>query len=181
MAHAQGPAGIKNAVRAGVRSIEHGIHLDDEAIDLMLANKTWLVPTLVAPRAVVAAADAGARLPEAVVAKARAVIEVHAESVRAAVSAGVEVAMGTDSGVGPHGRNLDELQLMQDCGMTAAQTLASATSNAARLCDLQDVTGRVAPGLVADLVVVAGDACELRGLRERIRQVWQGGRLVVGT
>ena len=181
MAHAQGAAGIKNAVRAGVRSIEHGIYLDEEAIDLMLANKTWLVPTLVAPRAVVAAAAAGARLPAAVVAKAQAVIEVHVESVRAAIGAGVEVAMGTDSGVGPHGSNLDELPLMQDCGMTPAQALASATSSAARLCGLQDVTGRVAPGLMADLVVVEGDACELPGLRERIRQVWQGGRLVVGS
>jgi imidazolonepropionase-like amidohydrolase len=181
MAHAQGTAGIKNAVRAGVRSIEHGIYLDEEAIDLMLAHETWLVPTLVAPRAVLAAAAAGASLPQTVVAKAREVAEAHVESVRAAVTAGVNLAMGTDSGVGPHGHNLDELMLMQECGMTPAQVLAAATSSAARLCGLQDRTGRVAPGLAADLVVVEGDALELPGLRERIRQVWQDGRIVVGA
>ena len=181
MAHAQGTAGIKNAVRAGVRSIEHGIYLDEEAIDLMLAHETWLVPTLVAPRAVLAAAAAGASLPQTVVAKAREVAEAHVESVRAAVTAGVNMAMGTDSGVGPHGHNLDELMLMQECGMTPAQVLAAATSSAARLCGLQDRTGRVAPGLAADLVVVEGDALELLGLRERIRQVWQDGQIVVGA
>jgi imidazolonepropionase-like amidohydrolase len=181
MAHAQGTAGIKNAVRAGVRSIEHGIYLDEEAIDLMLAHETWLVPTLVAPRAVLAAAAAGASLPQTVIAKAREVAEVHVESVRAAVTAGVNLAMGTDSGVGPHGHNLDELMLMQECGMTPAQALAAATSSAARLCGLQDSTGRVAPGLAADLVVIDGDALELPGLRERIRQVWQDGRIVVGA
>jgi imidazolonepropionase-like amidohydrolase len=181
MAHAQGTAGIKNAVRAGVKSIEHGIYLDEEAIDLMLAHETWLVPTLVAPRAVLAAAAAGASLPQTVVAKAREVAEAHVESVRAAVTAGVNLAMGTDSGVGPHGHNLDELMLMQECGMTPAQVLAAATSSAARLCGLQDRTGRVAPGLAADLVVVEGDALELPGLRERIHQVWQDGRIVVGA
>jgi imidazolonepropionase-like amidohydrolase len=180
MAHAQGTAGIKNAVRAGARSIEHGIYLDDESIDLMLAHQTWLVPTLVAPRAVVAAAAAGAQLPAAVVAKATEVVEIHLQSVRAAVSAGVAIAMGTDSGVGPHGSNLDELPLMQECGMTPEQVLASATSSAARLCGLQDRTGRLAPGLAADLVVIEGDACELTDLRPRIGQVWQGGRLTVG-
>ena len=181
MAHAQGTAGIKNAVRAGVRSIEHGIYLDEEAIELMLAHETWLVPTLAAPRAVLAAAAAGANLPPTVVAKAREVVEVHVESIRAAVAAGVRVAMGTDSGVGPHGHNLDELPLMQNCGMSPEQVLVSTTSGAARLCGLQDHTGRVAPGLAADLVVLEGDALQLNGLRERIRQVWQDGRLVVGA
>lgn len=180
MAHAQGSAGIKNAVRAGVRSIEHGIYLDDEAIELMLAHRTWLVPTLVAPRAVVAAAAAGAQLPAAVVAKAVEVAEVHLQSVRRAVEAGVPLAMGTDSGVGRHGSNLEELPLMQACGMPPEQVLASATSQAAKLCGLQDEAGRLAPGLAADLLVVDGDACDLDGLRERVRQVWQRGELVLG-
>ncbi|MFB9617210.1 amidohydrolase family protein, partial [Kutzneria kofuensis] len=77
MAHAQGTEGIKNAVRAGIRSIEHGIYLDDEAIELMLARGTWLVPTLVAPVNVIRAAEAGASLPDAVVRKAKEVAEVH--------------------------------------------------------------------------------------------------------
>jgi imidazolonepropionase-like amidohydrolase len=181
MAHAQGAAGIKNALRAGARSIEHGIYLDDEAIDLLVAREAWLVPTLVAPRAVLAAAAAGAQLPPAVVSKAAEVSAVHVESVRRAAAAGVRIAMGTDSGVGPHGENLDELALMQECGMSREQVLVSATSEAARLCGLADRTGRLEPGLAADLLVVDGDARTFDGLQERIRQVWQAGRLVVGT
>ena len=80
MAHAQATDGIKNALRAGVRSIEHGIYLDDEAIDLMLARGAWLVPTLVAPHAVVAAANAGSQLPDGVRAKAEEVIAAHADA-----------------------------------------------------------------------------------------------------
>lgn len=181
MAHAQGTAGIKNAVRAGVRSIEHGFYLDEEAIELMLAHHTWLVPTLVAPRAVTAAAEGGAQLPEAVVTKAREVTEAHLASVRAAVAADVPIAMGTDSGVGPHGRNLEELPLLEECGMTPGQVLVSATAEAARLCGLQDVTGRLAPGLAADLVVLDGDCYDLAKMRERVRQVWRDGRLMVGS
>ncbi|WP_219414551.1 metal-dependent hydrolase family protein [Pseudonocardia nigra] len=180
MAHAQGAAGIKNALRAGVRSIEHGIYLDDEAIDLLLEREAWLVPTLVAPRAVLAAASAGAQLPPAVVSKAAEVSAVHLESVRRAAAAGVRIAMGTDSGVGPHGQNLDELPLMQECGMTPEQVLVASTAEAARLCGLQDRTGRLEPGLAADLLVVDGDAREFDGFRDRIRQVWQAGRPVVG-
>ena len=174
-----GAAGVKNAVRAGVRSIEHGIYLDDEAIELMLANQTWLVPTLAAPRAVLIAAAGGAQLPDTVVEKAREVAEVHTASVKAAVAAEVPIAMGTDSGVGPHGSNLDELPLLTGCGMTPSQALVSATSEAARLCGLQDVTGRVAPGLAADLVVMEGSALDLDTMRSRVRQVWRDGELMV--
>src|ERR671914_75075 len=89
MAHAQATPGIKNAIRAGIRSIDHGIYLDDEAIEMMLARGTWLVPTLVAPRGVIDAADAGAAIPEASVAKAREVVETHTASFEKAVAAGV--------------------------------------------------------------------------------------------
>jgi imidazolonepropionase-like amidohydrolase len=94
-----------------VRSIEHGIYLDDEAIGLMLDRGTWLVPTLVAPRGVLAAA--GAAIPAAQ-RKALEVSEAHADSFRRAVAAGVKVAMGTDSGVTPHGRNLAELATLPE-------------------------------------------------------------------
>ena len=112
MAHAQATDGIKNAVRAGVRSIEHGVFLDDEAIGLMLERDAWLVPTLVAPIWVLESVDAGAQITDASIRKAREVVDVHADSVRRAVAAGVKVAMGTDAGVGPHGDNLRELALM---------------------------------------------------------------------
>jgi imidazolonepropionase-like amidohydrolase len=101
MAHAQAADGIKAALRAGVRSIEHGIYLDDEAIELLLTREAWLVPTLVAPRGVLAAAEAGVPIPDAARRKAAEVAEAHADSFRRAVAAGVKVAMGTDSGVTP--------------------------------------------------------------------------------
>jgi imidazolonepropionase-like amidohydrolase len=111
MAHAQGAEGIKNAVRAGIHSIEHGIYLDDEAIELMLAHGTYLVPTLLAPLAVLEAGEKGG-MPEYGVRKAREVIEAHSDSIGRAYKAGVKIAMGTDAGVMPHGTNLRELGLM---------------------------------------------------------------------
>ncbi|GAB3007208.1 amidohydrolase family protein [Amycolatopsis acidiphila] len=179
MAHAQGAEGIKNAVRAGIRSIEHGIFLDDEAIELMLEHRTWLVPTLVAPLAVIRAVKAGASLPAEMVRKAEEVAEVHAESVRRAVEAGVRIAMGTDSGVGPHGENLEELPLMQACGLSPAQVLAATTSSSAELLGHGDELGRLAPGYRADLVLVSGDAFDLAALPGGIQQVWRDGVRVI--
>jgi imidazolonepropionase-like amidohydrolase len=178
MAHAQGAGGIKNAVRAGIRSIEHGIFLDDEAIDLMLEHSTWLVPTLAAPRAVLTAAAAGAALPEAVVEKARAVQAAHDASVSRAVEAGVRIAMGTDSGVGPHGDNLSELGLMAGCGLSPVEAWRATTLSAAELLGLDAEFGSLEPGKRADVVVLDGDAEDLTGLAGRIRQVWRDDELV---
>jgi imidazolonepropionase-like amidohydrolase len=180
MAHAQASDGIKNAVRAGIRSIEHGIFLDDEAIQLMLDHGTWLVPTLIAPRWVVESVEAGARISDASIRKAREVIEIHAESVRRAVEAGVRIAMGTDAGVGPHGDNLRELDLMVQAGMTPRQVLRSATYDAARLLGVEERLGTIEPGKLADLVVIAGDPYSFAGLRGRVTQVWKGGERLVG-
>jgi imidazolonepropionase-like amidohydrolase len=181
MAHAQGAEGIKTAVRAGVRSVEHGIFLDDEGIELMLEKGAWLVPTLQAPREVIAAAERGLPIPHEHVQKARALTEVHTEAVRRAHEAGVRIAMGTDCGVGPHGTNLDELPLMADCGMSADQVLAASTSGAARLLGVGDEIGRLAPGMRADEVVEDGDARDLHDLRARVREVWLDGvRVVTG-
>jgi imidazolonepropionase-like amidohydrolase len=180
MSHAQSAVGIKNALRAGVRSIEHGIYLDDEAIALMLERGAYLVPTLVAATGVVRAAEAGAGIPEVALAKAREVIEVHRDSFRRAVEAGVKVAMGTDSGVTPHGENLLELQLMEDGGMTPEEVLVATTRTAAELMGLDRELGTIQPGKRADLVAVAGDPLDLRDLADRIERVWQDGRLVVG-
>ena len=178
MAHAQGAEGIKAAVRAGIRSIEHGIFLDDEAIDLMLERGTWLVPTLIAPRAVLDAAAVGASLPVAVVEKARYVQAVHEASVSRAVAAGVRIAMGTDSGVGPHGSNLDELALMAGCGMSPDEVWRATTLGAAELLGIGDVAGSLEAGKRADVVVLEGDPHDLGGLAKRIREVWRDGELV---
>ncbi len=176
MAHAQATDGIKNAVRAGIRSIEHGIYLDDEAIELMLSHGTYLVPTLMAPRGVIEAAEAGAAIPAESVEKAHQVVDIHRESFRRAVAAGVRIAMGTDSGVTPHGQNLRELALMEEGGMEPAAVLASSTSVAAALLGVDDRLGTLEPGKLADLVVVRGDALDLATLAERIDSVWMEGR-----
>ena len=180
MAHAQAADGIKNAVRAGVRSIEHGIYLDDEAIDLMLRTGTWLVPTLAAPHAVLNAASSGRHLHDGVAEKAQQVVAAHAAAFARAVDAGVRIAMGTDSGVGPHGSNLDELPLMAAGGMTPAQVLAATTMSSAELLGLGDEAGSIMPGKRADLVVLAGDPFDLAGLKAGIRAVYQAGRKVRG-
>ena len=178
MAHAQAAEGIKAAVRAGIRSIEHGIYLDDEAIQLMLDRGTYLVPTLVAPAGVISAAESGVSVPEASVAKAREVVEIHRDSFRRAVDAGVMVAMGTDSGVTPHGRNLDELPLMEAGGMSPDAVLRASTTVAADLLGVGDELGTLEPGKRADVVVVDGDALGLAGLADRISAVYQDGRKV---
>jgi imidazolonepropionase-like amidohydrolase len=178
MAHAQGADGIKNAIRAGIRSIEHGIYLDDEAIALMIERGTWFVPTLVAPQGVLDAAAAGVSLPAAVIDKARMVVEVHRDAFRRAVEAGVRIAMGTDSGVTPHGRNLRELELMAAGGMAPAAVLEATTRSAAQLLGVEDELGTIEAGKVADLAVVAGDPYDFRDLADRVEQVWQGGARV---
>lgn len=178
MAHAQAADGIKNAVRAGIRSIEHGIFLDDEGIDLMLEHGTWLVPTLVAPLGVIETAESGGTISANVLAKARAVVDTHKEAVRKAIAAGVRLAMGTDTGVTPHGLNLRELGLMQELGMSPAAVLEATTRSAAQLLGVADQRGTIEPGKDADLVVLRGDPYDLATIAERIDAVWLGGRRV---
>jgi imidazolonepropionase-like amidohydrolase len=180
MSHAQATVGIKNAVRAGVRSIEHGIYLDDEAIALMLERDAYLVPTLVAPTGVLRAAEQGASIPENVLQKSAEVIEAHRDSFRRAVDAGVKIAMGTDSGVTPHGENLRELELMAACGMPSSDVLVSTTRTAAELMGLEKELGTIEVGKRADFVAVSGDPFDFVDLRERIACVYQNGRLVAG-
>ncbi len=177
MAHAIGTSGVKAAIRAGIRSIEHGINLDDECIAMMLENGTFLVPTLSALAAVQRALDAGLTISEAAGDHVAEAIAAHRDSFHRAVDAGVRIAMGTDAGIVPHGDNLQELLLMSDCGMTPADCLLSATRSAAELLRLDGEIGAVEPGLIADLAVVSGDPFDLTSLSDRITVV-QEGRVV---
>jgi imidazolonepropionase-like amidohydrolase len=145
---------------------------------MMLARGTWLVPTLVAPRGVIDAAEAGAAIPEASVKKAREVAEIHRASFAKAVAAGVKVAMGTDSGVTPHGKNLRELELMVEGGMTPMQAIVATTRSAAELMGLEDELGTLESGKRADLVVVDGDPLDVATLDQRIEAVYQDGERV---
>lgn len=166
------------ALRNGVRSIEHGIFLDDEAIEMMLQRGAWLVPTLHAPRAVIAAADAGLPLAQSVVDKARDVAAAHVDSVTRAHQAGVRIAMGTDCGVGPHGTNLEELELMTEAGLTPLDALRATTGSAAELLDVATDRGTIRPGQRADLVLVDGDPQDVTKLGDRVRAVYLDGREV---
>ena len=175
MAHAQGNEGIKNALRHGVRSIEHGIFLDDEAIDLLKRNDAFLVPTLLAPKGVMEAPDG---VSAESLRKAGEVMEVHRESIARAAEAGVRIAMGTDSGVVAHGRNGEELAEMVAIGMRPADALQSATRIAAENLGIADVAGTIEPGKLADLIVLDGDPLDDIGLLsspERVVAVWRSG------
>jgi imidazolonepropionase-like amidohydrolase len=180
MAHAQGSQGIKNALLAGVASIEHGVYLNDELIDLMLKQDVYLVPTLVAPVAVVEfAKDHPDILPPMMATKAAGVIEAHQQSFRRAVEAGVKVAMGTDSGVGKHGENGRELVLMAENGMTPMQAIVSSTANAAQLLHVDKDLGTLEVGKLADVVVVDGDVLnDIRKIADpgNVKLVLKGGR-----
>ncbi|WP_188456794.1 metal-dependent hydrolase family protein [Virgibacillus oceani] len=159
MAHAQGAEGIKNAVKAGIHSIEHGIFLDDEAIELMLKNGTFLVPTLLAPVAVLETAKETG-MPDTAVQQSKEVIEQHKASIAKAYKAGVKIAMGTDAGVMKHGTNLRELGLMADIGMTPMETIVASTKTAAECLGWDDRVGTLEEGKLADIIVVKGNPLE---------------------
>jgi imidazolonepropionase-like amidohydrolase len=178
MVHAHSAKGIKASLRAGVRSIEHGTYLDDEAIELMLERGAWLVPTLYVVQAVIDAASSGAHFPEETVRKALGIQERHRQSFRRAAEAGVKIALGTDSGVIPHGSNLRELDAMSSAGLTPIDALVAATSSAAALLGVDGDLGTVEAGKRADLVLIEGDATNFDDLEHRVRVVIQDGTRV---
>lgn len=182
MAHAQGAEGIKNAVRAGVHSIEHGIYLDDEAIELMKENGTYLVPTLLAPVAVLETAEE-VGMPQSAVEQSAEVIEAHQASFAKAYQAGVNIAMGTDAGVFKHGTNLRELSLMVDCGMTPMDAIVASTKSAAECMGWEDKVGTLEEGKLADIVIAKGNPLEdINSLSnpDNILTVLKDGELVKG-
>ncbi len=170
-AHAHGSAGILAAVKAGVASIEHGSMLTDEIIAEMKARGTYLVPTTY----LVGAIDLNA-LPPPIRAKAEYVLPIAVESVKKAVAAGVKIAFGTDAAVYPHGDNAKEFAALIDRGMTPIGAIRAATINAADLLGVND-RGRIAPGLLADLIAVPGNPLEDVHVLEDVRFVMRGGQV----
>ena len=156
--HAQGTAGIKNAIRAGVRTIEHGIFLDDEAIQLMLEHGVYLSATLTAPARIYEFGLANG-IPAYMVEKSKRVMDAHMHSFAAAHEAGVKIVCGSDAGTpfNHHHDIVPELTAMQQGGMSAMEVITAATSTSAEALQLGGVVGALAPGLSADMVVVAGD------------------------
>jgi imidazolonepropionase-like amidohydrolase len=181
MSHAQGTQGILNALLAGVESIEHGIYVDDQCLHEMKARGSYLVPTLVAPVWVLRHAERmpGAILPQSV-RKTNEVMEDHKRNIGEAIRAGVKIAMGTDSGVGHHGSNAEELQLMVEAGMTPMQAIVATTKTASECVRMAGDVGTIEPGKYADVLIVDGDPlADITVLQDKARLalIVQGGRV----
>ena len=173
-AHAHGAEGIKRAVRAGVRSIEHGSLMDDEAIALMKQRGTWLVADIWNGD-YTDSVGRQQKWPEDVLRKNVETTEAQRVGFRKAVAAGVRIAYGTDSGVYPHGLNAMQLPYMVKYGMTPMQAIRSATISAAELMQWQDSVGSISPGKYADIIAVEGDALsDLRSFM-KVAFVMKGG------
>ncbi len=182
MSHAQSKAGILNALKAGVESIEHGIYVDEACIELMLAQGSFLVPTLYAPLAVLEVAERTNRMPEWGLRKTKQVIEVHRENVARAAEAGVKIVMGTDSGIDGHGSNARELTMLTQAGLSPMQAIVASTKTAAECLALEDKIGTLETGKLADVVIVDGNPlADIKVLEDkhRIEIVMKEGEIVV--
>jgi imidazolonepropionase-like amidohydrolase len=176
-AHAHGAEGIKRAVRAGVRSIEHASYLDDEGIALMKQHGTWLVADVYNGDYI---EDVGRRdgWSEEILRKNRETTDTQRVGFAKAVRAGVRIGFGTDSGVYPHGLNARQFTYMVRQGMSPMRAIQSATIDAARLLKRESEFGSIAAGRSADLVAVAGDPIADIEILRQVQAVVQAGRLV---
>ncbi|GAA4994488.1 amidohydrolase family protein [Yinghuangia aomiensis] len=172
-AHTHGADAVRHAVEAGIDCIEHGFLIDDETIKLMVERGTWLVPTTFLADGM----DVSHAAPE-LKAKAAEMFPRARESVKAAIDAGVKIAVGTDAPAIPHGKNASELVALVSRGMTPLAVLRAATVNAAELLGVTD-RGRLAEGLFADIIGVPGDPTEDITLTQQVRFVMKGGKVYV--
>ena len=179
-AHAHGAEGIKRAVRAGVRSIEHGSLMDDESIALMAEHGTFLVADVWMGDWSIEQGEREGWSPD-VMRKLRETTDVQREGFAKAVEAGVRIAFGTDSGTYPHGMNAKQFASMVKYGMTPLEAIRSATVIAAELLGWRDRVGALEPGLFADLVAVEGDVMNDVDLLTDVVFVMKGGRVVSAT
>ncbi len=178
-AHAMATVGVAEAVEAGITTIEHGVYLTEEVVRRMRAEGTFLVPTLNAPAAI-ANGGLAAGIPEYMVRKSEAVTAAHVTSFQLALRAGVPIAAGSDAGtpLNPHGSLVPELELMVKHGMPALEALRAATAVAAEALGLGPRLGRIAPGQVADLIVVSGNPAERIQALADISQVFVNGQAI---
>ncbi|KIL48230.1 metal-dependent hydrolase family protein [Jeotgalibacillus soli] len=185
--HAQSTQGIKNALKAGVKTIEHGILIDDEGIEMMLKQDAYLVPTFSIVKRIV---NEGHKfgVPEFGLKKARMYYEIHKENVQRAYKAGVKIAGATDFvGCDPvdHGGNAEELDIfVNEIGLTPMEAIVASTQTAAEAMFMADKIGSLEAGKYADVIVVDGNPLENIKLlldTNNIKQVFVGGKLVKNT
>ncbi len=170
-AHGHGAEGIVAAIKAGVASIEHGSILNDEAIRLMKERGTYLVPTTYLAQAI--RLDS---LPPPIRTKAEFILPRARQSLQLAIKSGVRIAFGTDAAVYPHGQNAREFGVLVESGMTPIEAIRTSTVNAADLLGVSD-RGKIAPGLLADIVAVPGNPLENVRVLEDVRFVMKGGQI----
>jgi imidazolonepropionase-like amidohydrolase len=176
-AHAHGAEGVKVAVRAGVRSIEHGSLIDDEGIALMKAKGAWLVADIYNGDFIDAYGKAHG-WPAETLRKNFETTEAQRVGFRKAVKAGVKIAYGTDAGVYPHGQNARQMPYMVKYGMTPMQAIQSATTVAAALMSKSADVGAVSAGHYADMIAVAGDPMTDIAILSSVSKVMKGGVVV---
>jgi len=175
-AHAHGTDGIKDAVRAGVDSIEHGSLIDADGIEMMKARGTYLVADIYNDDYILGKAiEFG--LPKENVDKEKMVGRLQRENFAKAVAAGVKIAFGTDAGVYPHGDNAKQFHYMVQFGMTAAHAIRAATSSAADLIDRAQDVGTLQAGKYADLIAVTANPLEHVEALEHVAFVMKGGKV----
>jgi imidazolonepropionase-like amidohydrolase len=178
-AHAHGAEGAMRAIRAGVRSIEHGCLIDDETVDLMVDHDTYLVADMFDGDWMI---QEGPRLgySDEVLQKTEMTNDAQRENFAKAVKAGVKIAYGTDSGIYPHGMNAKNLAFHVRFGQTPMEAIQSATISSARLLGWDDRVGSLRAGRYADLIAVDGDPLADVTVLEDIPFVMKGGDIVKG-
>ncbi len=174
-AQAHGAEGIKRAIKAGVRSIEHGTFMDEEAIGLMIEKGTFYVPTLSAAKLVTEKAKTDGYYPDIVQQKATNLSPRTIETFKSAYKAGVKIAFGTDSGVSAHGENAKEFKYMVDAGMKPIEAIQSATIVSARLLNIEKNLGTIEINKKADLIAVRGNPLENISTLEKVFFVMKNG------
>ncbi|MGH9902437.1 MAG: metal-dependent hydrolase family protein, partial [Pyrinomonadaceae bacterium] len=179
-AHSHGLEGTKTALRAGVRSVEHGSVLDDEAVELFKRHGAYLVPTIYTSEYTLAEGEKN-KTPAFAIEKARRLHEMKRESFLKAVRGGVKIVYGTDTGIIPHGANARQFAVMVRWGMPAPQAVLSATSVAAEMLNLSGLVGSIEPGKYADLIAVSGDPLSDISVLEDVKFVMKGGKVVKDT
>jgi len=175
-AHAHGTQGIKDAVRAGVDSIEHGSLIDDEGIQMMKERGTYLVADIYNDDYILGMAQQFG-LPEANIEKERKLGKLQRENFARAVKGGVKIAYGTDAGVYPHGDNAKQFHYMVKYGLTPAQAIKAATVSAADLIDRKDTVGTIEAGKYADIIAVTANPLERIEVLEHVAFVMKGGKV----
>jgi len=173
--HCHGEQAAREAIEAGVDSIEHGSFMKPETLTRMKNKGTFLTPTLMATEWIMSKLD---NYPPALQAKAKAAAAARSEMFRNAVKMGVKISFGTDAAVFPHGQNAKEFKLMVDLGMTPIDALKSATANDAELLGVSQKLGTLEKGKLADIIAMPGDPSSDITVTERVSFVMKEGKII---